>query len=362
MAAASVGNCKVCRESIFGSHVATETQKYHKDCFLCHQCLEPFKNNAFFEAEGGFYCESDFNIMFGPRCAKCGEVIVGKCVSALDAKWHIEHFNCDNCGKSLVGASFIRKDDKPYCKMCPSDAKKQRPDPQAADACENCHKPIVGPPLVHRGAKYHAHHFTCTVCHETLTPSAREYEGDLYCPADFDRILSQMCAACRRPITGRTICAIGRNYHPEHFVCYKCEKTFDGTPYFEYQSRPYCETHYKELTGSVCLYCRSPAKGNVVSALGGRWCEQHFMCMTCFTPMADGKVKFMEWDAKPVCKRCFEKLPSDVRRNLNKYKDSEKKYAAAATAAAAEGGGGGVGGSMGSMLNLNSSMNSGSKK
>nr|KAJ3419281.1 hypothetical protein HK105_007162 [Polyrhizophydium stewartii] len=208
MASVSAGTCKVCREPISGSHVSTQAHKYHKECFVCHQCLEPFKDNIFFEADGGYYCESDHSILHG-----------------------------ENCGKSLVGSTFVRKDDKPYCKI-----------------------------------------------------------------------------------------AIGKIYHPEHFVCWKCEKPFDGAPYFEYQSRPYCEAHYKELTGSVCQYCRSAAKGNVVSALGVRWCEQHFMCMGCFCALADGKAKFMEWDNKPFCKRCYEKLPGDVRRSLSKYKEYEKKF------------------------------------
>lgn len=60
------------------------------------------------------------------RCAQCAEVIMGKCISALDAKWHLEHFICENCGRSLVGGSFVRKDDKPYCKLCPLDRDKAK--------------------------------------------------------------------------------------------------------------------------------------------------------------------------------------------------------------------------------------------
>ncbi|KAL2913424.1 hypothetical protein HK105_207036 [Polyrhizophydium stewartii] len=300
MASVSAGTCKVCREPISGSHVSTQAHKYHKECFVCHQCLEPFKDNIFFEADGGYYCESDHSILHG-----------------------------ENCGKSLVGSTFVRKDDKPYCKMCPSDsAKRAKQDSaQQQETCENCKKPVTtGTGLVFRGQHYHASHFRCGTCHEVLTVGAKEFEGELYCVADFEKIMAQICYACRRPIVGRSMSAIGKIYHPEHFVCWKCEKPFDGAPYFEYQSRPYCEAHYKELTGSVCQYCRSAAKGNVVSALGVRWCEQHFMCMGCFCALADGKAKFMEWDNKPFCKRCYEKLPGDVRRSLSKYKEYEKKF------------------------------------
>ncbi|EGF79458.1 hypothetical protein BATDEDRAFT_12220 [Batrachochytrium dendrobatidis JAM81] len=326
MTTTGTDSCRVCREPIIGAHVSTTQKKYHKECFVCHQCLEPFKNNIFFEAEGNFYCEDDHSVLYGARCAKCGDVIVGKCVSALDAKWHIEHFNCENCGRPLVGSTFIRKDDKPYCKVCPIDSTKKK-NPQTQEICANCKRQIFdGTGLLLRGQAFHASHFTCATCCEVLTSTAKEYEGKLFCMADYEKNMAQICYACRKPIVGRSTSAIGKIYHPEHFSCWKCEKPFDGAPYFELNSQPYCEAHYKELTGSVCQYCKSAAKGNVVSALGTRWCEQHFMCMGCFCALADGKVRFMEWDNKPMCKRCYEKLPSDVRKNVSKYKESEKKF------------------------------------
>ncbi|KAJ1345374.1 hypothetical protein BSLG_000887 [Batrachochytrium salamandrivorans] len=297
--------CKVCHEPISGSHVSTKESKYHKDCFVCHQCLEPFKDNVFFEADGAFYCESDHNLLHGARCAKCGEVVMGKCVSALDAKWHIEHFNCESCGKPLMGSTFVRKDDLPYCKSCPSElSKKEKQNQRNVDPCENCKLPISqGAGIVFRGQHFHAAHFTCAVCKEVLTSTAHEYEGVLFCQTDYAKTMGQICYACRRPIVGRSKSAIGKIYHPEHFVCWKCDKPFDGAPHFELQSRPYCEAHYKELTGSVCSYCRSAAKGN-----------------------ANSKAQFMEWDNRPMCKRCYEKLSSDVRKCVSKYKESEKKF------------------------------------
>ena len=60
-----------------------------------------------------------YRVIVRARCSKCENTIQGKCITALDQKWHLEHFNCENCGRSLVGANFVRQGDKPYCKSCP---------------------------------------------------------------------------------------------------------------------------------------------------------------------------------------------------------------------------------------------------
>ncbi|OAJ42864.1 hypothetical protein BDEG_26264 [Batrachochytrium dendrobatidis JEL423] len=130
-------------------------------------------------------------------------------------------YTSENCGRPLVGSTFIRKDDKPYCKVCPIDSTKKK-----SQALQ------------------------------------KNTKGKLFCMADYEKNMAQICYACRKPIVGRSTSAIGKIYHPEHFSCWKCEKPFDGAPYFELNSQPYCEAHYKELTGSVCQYCKSAAKGN----------------------------------------------------------------------------------------------------
>jgi hypothetical protein len=35
--------------------------------------------------------------------------------------------------------------------------------------------------------------------------------------------------------------------------------------------------------------------------------------------------KFYEWDLKPFCKYCYDKIPLDTRKKLIKYMEIEKK-------------------------------------
>nr|AGW21640.1 NLS-YFP-Lim4-CFP [Yeast integrative vector pYFP-Lim4-CFP] len=60
-----------------------------------------------------------------------------------------------------------------------------------------------------------------------------------------------ICGACRRPIEGRVVNAMGKQWHVEHFVCAKCEKPFLGHRHYERKGLAYCETHYNQLFGDV---------------------------------------------------------------------------------------------------------------
>ena len=39
-------------------------------------------------------------------------------MTALDLKWHAEHFTCDHCGKALSGTSYFKREGRPFCKEC----------------------------------------------------------------------------------------------------------------------------------------------------------------------------------------------------------------------------------------------------
>ncbi|RKO89237.1 hypothetical protein BDK51DRAFT_11852, partial [Blyttiomyces helicus] len=182
--------------------------------------------------------------------------------------------------------------------------------------------------LVIRNQRFHASHFTCAQCKQILIggpQGAREHAGKLYCLPDFERITSRVCFACRRPIVGRSVTAIGKQYHLEHFLCSRCEKPFNDSTYWEYRGKPYCETHYHELLGEICGFCHEPVTGRVIKALARVWCEHHFRCMGCHDHLATGKAAFLDWDTKPYCRRCFEALAVDVRKRIARYGDIDKK-------------------------------------
>lgn len=67
----------------------------------------------------------------------------------------------------------------------------------------------------------------------------------------------------------------------------------------------------------------------VFTALNKAWCVHHFACSVCDTKMSQ-KTKFYEFDLKPVCKKCFDKFPAELRKRLKKaYEASPRKNSAA---------------------------------
>ncbi len=39
-------------------------------------------------------------------------------INAMDLHWHPEHFTCDSCNKQLAGNSFVKRNDRPWCRDC----------------------------------------------------------------------------------------------------------------------------------------------------------------------------------------------------------------------------------------------------
>lgn len=67
-----------------------------------------------------------------------------------------------------------------------------------------------------------------------------------------------MCAACSKPILGKVLDALGKQWHPEHFTCAACDIELSGRTYYESKGRPYCEKDFHELYAPRCAYCNGP--------------------------------------------------------------------------------------------------------
>lgn len=66
------------------------------------------------------------------------------------------------------------------------------------------------------------------------------------------------CNACEKPIVGQVITALGKTWHPEHFVCTHCTQELGTRNFFERDGHPYCEPDYHNLFSPRCAYCNGP--------------------------------------------------------------------------------------------------------
>ncbi|CAH8664400.1 unnamed protein product [Schistosoma bovis] len=317
-------HCKRCDEPFTEDEniVCVKNDIYHPTCFVCTQCLQPLSNKEFYEFEGRRYCKYDFQVLFAPFCFKCGEFIMSKVVKAMNRSWHPECLVCDECGIQIVSKGFQRHKTRILCKDCWSVICQEL---VGYHICQTCNEPIeLNKHIKFMGDFHHPHHFHCYDCDQELGMDAHERGGELYCLKCFSRSGVSICSACRRPIEGRIVWALGKVWHVEHFVCHHCEIPFMGSRFYEWQGHAYCLIHYQSRIGSVCHICAKPVTGILVKFTNKIYCPEHFLCSLCDRKL-DEKSKLYEIDLKPVCKDCYDKLPIQWKKILAKIHRADRK-------------------------------------
>jgi len=237
---ASKGICSHCRQPILGEVMTAMGKTFHIDHFICSNCQVPIGTKSFYEVEGQVQCEGCYRSTMCPRCAHCDGIITDRCITALGKKWHPDHFVCSQCLQAFPNGSFFERDGRPYCET------------------------------------------------------------------HFYAVHAPTCAACNQPIKGDCTNALGQQWHPEHFACVYCNKAFGGAPFFEHQGKPYCEAHYNQTVGSICAGCNKPIAGRSVQALDKKWHPEHFVCSFCMNPLSG--TNYTEKSNKAYCKGCADKL------------------------------------------------------
>uniref|UniRef100_A0A8C3A5U7 Paxillin a n=1 Tax=Cyclopterus lumpus TaxID=8103 RepID=A0A8C3A5U7_CYCLU len=234
------GVCGACKKPIVGQVVTAMGRTWHPEHFVCTHCQEEIGSRNFFEREGQPYCEKDYHNLFSPRCHYCNGPILDRVVTALDKTWHPEHFFCAQCGAFFGPEGFHEKDGKAFCRK------------------------------------------------------------------DYFDMFAPKCGGCSRAILENYISALNSLWHPECFVCRECFTPFINGSFFDHEGQPYCESHYHEHRGSLCSGCQKPITGRCITAMGKKFHPEHFVCAFCLKQLNKGT--FKEQNDKPYCQGCFVKL------------------------------------------------------
>ncbi|KAI1382170.1 RhoGAP-domain-containing protein [Hypoxylon crocopeplum] len=133
--------CAKCGESLTGQFVRALDGTYHLDCFKCRDCGQIVASKFFpadDEENGGQYplCETDYFRRLGLLCYQCGGALRGSYITALDRKYHVDHFTCSLCS-TVFGAqdSYYEHDGNVYCHYHYST--------QFAQRCNGCQTAIL---------------------------------------------------------------------------------------------------------------------------------------------------------------------------------------------------------------------------
>ena len=98
--------CANCDKVIAAAfHMKMGSRFYHADCapVQCAKCNDKLGGGKYGTHEGKHYCFDCYSADYADKCTRCGELIVGKAVAALDGKYHTKCLRCANCNVKLGG-------------------------------------------------------------------------------------------------------------------------------------------------------------------------------------------------------------------------------------------------------------------
>ncbi|XP_062974780.1 leupaxin [Elgaria multicarinata webbii] len=183
--------------------------------------------------------------------------------------------------------------------------------------CASCHKPIAGKVITALGNTWHPEHFICAHCGKEIG-SRPFYERDskAYCEEDYHQLFSPRCAYCTAPIQGKILTAMDQTWHPEHFFCAHCGKVFSNDGFHEKDGKPYCQKDFQALFSPKCRGCDRPVMSQYLSAMNAVWHPECFVCGDCFCSFDGGS--FFELNGRPYCELHFHRHQGTVCQGCGK--------------------------------------------
>ncbi|EUC35466.1 hypothetical protein COCCADRAFT_3276 [Bipolaris zeicola 26-R-13] len=116
---ASKGNCRGCSEPIVGKSVKDSsgrlTGRYHKHCFVCRECADPFPTAEFYVFNNSPYCERHYHKLNGSLCNTCNRGIEGQYLETdTRQKFHPRCFACFTC-RLILRDGYFEVAGRRYC-------------------------------------------------------------------------------------------------------------------------------------------------------------------------------------------------------------------------------------------------------
>lgn len=109
-ATTSKGRCRGCSEIITGKSVSSAdgrlTGRWHKQCFTCKTCAEPFPTMDFYVIGNDPYCNRHYHRLNKSLCSSCDRGIEGQYVDNDQRKFHPHCFTCSECHLILRDTYF----------------------------------------------------------------------------------------------------------------------------------------------------------------------------------------------------------------------------------------------------------------
>ena len=115
------GKCRGCDELIKGKSVSSAdgrlTGRYHRSCFVCKTCREPFQTADFYVLDNHPFCARHYHELNHSLCKTCDRGIEGQYLETeLKQKFHPYCFTCQECHK-ILRDDYFEMNGKTYCEQ-----------------------------------------------------------------------------------------------------------------------------------------------------------------------------------------------------------------------------------------------------
>lgn len=101
--------CTKCQKKCSGEVLRVAEKYFHKQCFQCHSCRKSLAAGGFFSKDNTYYCTSDYQKLFGTKCAACNLYVEGEVVSTMGNTYHQSCFTCSRCTQPFQSGSKVSK-------------------------------------------------------------------------------------------------------------------------------------------------------------------------------------------------------------------------------------------------------------
>jgi len=289
--------CLACNEHVENTYVNAGGKVFHVEHFKCASCDTLLGGKNFLEKSGFHYCEDDYFKLFGKMCGTCHEIIRGECFNAMGQTYHPEHFVCTICAQPLPGPKFFRKDDKPYCE---DDFLKL-----ATHSCAGCGGVILEKIYTAMDKFWHKECFKCGHCNREIGASQFAPYGDVTYHLDcFGEAFSVNCAICGNLCDNDYLDVEGKSMHEACFKCFDCKTGLVDAEWFQVDEKYYCQKDFEAKYQPRCVGCDKVIVGDYIDVKGKNFHEDHFVCFKCQSGLDDDG-NFDLFEGEIHCQNCI---------------------------------------------------------
>ncbi|CAG0880026.1 unnamed protein product [Darwinula stevensoni] len=223
--------CGLCGKKCSGEVLKVQDNYFHVTCFKCAACNTSLERGGFFFKENNYYCTRDYQKYYGTKCGGCGEYVEGEVVTALGNTYHRKCFRCGRCKEPFPSGdrvTFTGKDC--LCQRCLHipivDSHSPPTSPSSLPKCGGCGEELKeGQSLIALDNQWHVWCFRCAACSVMLSEGYKGKDAKPYCEKDYQKLFGVKCAYCGRFINGKVLQA--GEIHHFHPTCARCSKCGD---------------------------------------------------------------------------------------------------------------------------------------